>query len=59
MVEIKMTGMCEGCRQADLELEKMHIDSFVGDTDIPWKLRCLNYDLCCKWADKVKKAEIK
>lgn len=41
MIEIKMTGMCEGCGHADLELTPLYS---IGGTK--WSLICIHNNAC-------------
>lgn len=44
MIEIKMTGMCEGCLVAELELTD-NICDFYG-TKKTWDIACVHYSAC-------------
>ena len=45
MITIGMTGMCEGCLCADLELVREEDDTFDGIVK-RWYVRCIHRDAC-------------
>lgn len=54
MIEIKMTGMCEGCTNADLEAVSMyHIDN-RGRRCTEWTIICSHKYACEAAARKAK-----
>ena len=42
MIELVFTGGCEGCNQADVEVEK--IDTFYGESE--YLVRCIHENAC-------------
>lgn len=42
MIEIKMTGMCEDCERADLEVDYLPFD----DDKKMWTIRCIHDNAC-------------
>ena len=41
MIELKFTGLCEGCRQADLKLNTVY-----AGTDVTWEAECKHKNAC-------------
>lgn len=52
MIEIKMTGMCEGCPNADLELDCMMADEIAGTMKKVWSVKCIHEHVCKAAAEK-------
>ena len=51
-----MTGMCEGCTKADLELECTTFETFDMDNDMKyWDVKCVHSQVCTMWKEKQKK----
>lgn len=44
MIELKFTGMCEGCKLADLRLQSLCVDNFTY-----WMVICEHEPVCNKW----------
>ena len=42
MIEIKMTGMCDDCERADLEVDYLLFD----DEKKMWTIRCIHENAC-------------
>ena len=53
MIEIKMTGKCNDCKCADLEVQKMVIQDFMLGDENRWAIRCIHEDAC----ERMKQAE--
>ena len=53
MIEIKLTGICEGCPRADIgvEIEAVHADENFSVTMVDYKAICKNEDFC-KWVSE-------
>lgn len=51
MIEIKMTGMCEGCTNADLEAVSLHYTDDRGKPCRTWTITC-THQLACEAAAK-------
>lgn len=47
MIELIMTGMCEGCTQADLELD--YYNSYIDERY--WNVRCKHKSACDRMED--------
>ena len=59
MINIEMTGICEGCDKADLEIECLETESFAG-RQMNWGIRCLHQEACeriCEVLDNELKNE--
>lgn len=57
MVSIKFSGMCNGCRHAELELqafESPSYDNFSFETDKLWTIHCTHERVCEEWNKEVK-----
>lgn len=48
MIEIVMTGMCEGCKYAELVLDVYRADS----DENYWSVRCTHENACNRTEDK-------
>lgn len=49
MVELEFSGLCKGCKVADLELESIDLsDDFsnIFSKNITWEVRCTHKDAC-------------
>ena len=49
MIEIKMTGMCDGCTNADLEAVSLHYTDNRGKPCRTWTITCA-HQLACEAA---------
>lgn len=56
MIEIKMTGMCEGCTNADLEAVSLHYTDDRGKPCRTWTITCA-HQFACEAAAKRAKQE--
>lgn len=45
MIEIKMSGLCEGCDKADLTLDCMELENFY-ETKKEWTIKCIHNEAC-------------
>lgn len=54
MIEIKMTGMCENCPNADLELDYVRFDMYGDKPGKEWTIRCEHYRACEAMQQKAK-----
>ena len=54
MIEIKMTGICENCHCADLELDSIEFYSQIS-ADTQWSIRCKHEDACAAMKYKTEK----
>ena len=52
MIEIKLTGMCEGCTHADLELDCMDYYVFHGKERKEWTVKCKHAYACDAMEDR-------
>ena len=52
MIEIKFTGMCEGCQHADLEVHR-----FRADTGDRWLVFCSHKNACDRIMAKMEVKE--
>ena len=52
MIEIKFTGMCEGCQYADLEAHR-----FRTNTGYKWVVSCDHNDACERMISKLEVIE--
>lgn len=50
-IELKMTGVCEGCRALDLEIERL----YTGDGGCYTVAKCKNGGICKRIAQHVTK----
>lgn len=53
-----MSGMCENCKYADLELESVCFDSFEGERK-EFGLKCSHEEVCRLWEMKLRSERIK
>lgn len=45
MIEIKMSGYCEGCDKADLTLDCIELSDFY-ETKKKWYIKCIHNEAC-------------
>ena len=45
MISIEMTGICEGCDKADLEIDCLETETFDG-MHKHWGIKCLHQQAC-------------
>ena len=58
MIEIVMTGMCERCTHADLDLQRIDIDTLDGDTHVTqWSVFCDHRYACEEMRRKMEVTE--
>lgn len=51
MIEIKLTGACEGCRLPDLEFDYIEkVNGYLREKI--WIAKCKNEDICAMWRAK-------
>ena len=53
-----MSGMCENCKYAELELESAFIDSFE-DHRTEYTLKCRHEEICYLWERKLESERAK
>ena len=58
MIDIYMSGMCENCKYADLELESTYFYSFEGERK-EYELKCSHEEVCRLWEMKLHSERIK
>lgn len=51
MIEIKMTGMCENCDKADLQIDCTEIASGLEIMKY-WSIRCIHFEACARMGEK-------
>ena len=60
MVKLDFMGMCEGCKYADLKLERLEWGSY-GKIEKEWSVRCEHADACdameSRTIERVRNAE--
>lgn len=44
MIQLEFTGMCKGCKLADLRLQPLYVDNFTY-----WAVICEHEPVCDKW----------
>lgn len=49
MISIEMTGMCDGCFYADLELQS--VETYIGVK--LWTIKCIHQDACEEMRRKI------
>lgn len=55
MIEIVMTGICEGCKHANLTLDYVLSDSFdSSNSNIDWQIFCTHQEACEAMMEKVR-----
>ena len=54
MVRIEFDGYCKGCKYAELELECLETDEYMGAVNKFWTAVCIHRDACEKWNDKCR-----
>lgn len=54
MIEIKLTGPCEGCTQAELRLDYVEKNNIGTGREKIWFAECENEKLCAMWRARLK-----
>lgn len=58
MIDIYMSGMCENCKHADLELESICFNSAEGERK-EYGLKCSHEEVCRLWELKLRSEHIR
>lgn len=56
MIEIKATGMCDGCEDMRLELNEMEFSAF-RESEYHYDLVCVHRHVCEKYEKKLRSIE--
>ncbi len=51
MIELKFTGICEGCKHSELELEDDSYYEYDDECKI-WRVSCIHEEVCRMWRQK-------
>lgn len=58
MIDICMSGMCENCKYAELELESLVVHGFE-DQRTEYTLKCRHEEICYLWERKLESERAK
>lgn len=52
-VKLEFLGKCKDCKNAELELKELNVESINGDEEVLWDVSCSHESVCDMWDDRL------